>query len=117
MDIVTLARMMTGSKQVLHALIAQIMSLPDAEYQEFAMRVLNFGNQDYDDLALLEHVIKLHFDNGVMIPQRIYSRWLKAAINVDCQTRDLATMHLVAAMYPQHVNTATTWYYPEDFIG
>jgi hypothetical protein len=26
-------------------------------------------------------------------------------------------MHLVAAMYPQHVNTATAWYYPENFIG
>jgi hypothetical protein len=117
MDIVRLARMMTGGKQVLHALISQIMSLPDAGYREFAMRVLNFRDQDYDDLPMLEHVIKLHVDNGVMIPQRIYSRWLKAAINVDCQTRDLAAIHLVAAMYPQHVNTATTWYYPEDFIG
>jgi hypothetical protein len=46
MDIVRLARMMTGGKQVLHALISQIMSLPDAEYREFAMRVLNFGDQD-----------------------------------------------------------------------
>jgi hypothetical protein len=26
-------------------------------------------------------------------------------------------MRVVVAMYPQHVNTATTWYYPEDFIG
>jgi hypothetical protein len=117
MDIVRLARMTTEGKQVLHALISQIMSLPDAEYREFAMRVLNFGDQDYDDLPMLEHVIKLHVDDMVMIPQRIYSRWLKAAIDMDCQTRDLAAMHVVVALYPQHVDTATTWYYPEDFIG
>jgi hypothetical protein len=117
MDIVRLACLTTGGKQVLHALIAQIMSLPDAGYREFAMRVLNFGDQDYEDLPLLEHVIKLHVDNEVMIPQRIYSLWLKSAINMDCQTRDLAAMHVVVAMYPQHVNTATTWYDPEDLIG
>jgi hypothetical protein len=116
MDIVRLARMTTGGKQVLHALIAQIMSLPDAEYREFAMRVLNFADQDCDDLPMLEHVIELHVDDMVMIPQRIYSRWLKAAIDMDCQTRDLAAMHVVVALYPQHVNTATTWYYPEDSI-
>jgi hypothetical protein len=53
MDIVRLACLTTGGKQVLHALIAQIMSLPDAGYREFAMRVLNFGDQDYEDCHCL----------------------------------------------------------------
>jgi hypothetical protein len=72
-------------------------------YEQFVWKLLV---ELEEDVGWLEHVIKLHVDNGVMIPQRIYSRWLKAAIDMDCQTRDLAAMHVVVAMYPQHVNTA-----------